>query len=355
MSAFLDSLRADLLDRRLRPLLALVALGLIGAIVYAVMAGSGSSTPTAASSPAPNGRASGVAVSAVKPEAAQAVAETTSGSSQQTAGGRTRNPFTPLPALAASKASTTTTAASTGSSSSGSSSSAGASSGSGSSGSSSSGSGSGSSSGSQSGGSTPSKPKSESPKSESPQTVYRVSVLFGAAAPGTPLASAQLTPYDELMRQQALPSTQQALVVFRGVIAGGKSATFTLVGEAILRGVAVCRPSAAQCQTIDLQAGQTEELEYAPPGGAATTYMLHIVAIKPVKAKAAAARRAFAGQSKAGLQLLRSTGLAALPGLRYSGAKGVLVFAGHPAFDARAHIASLHVLGSAAQAPSAAE
>jgi hypothetical protein len=167
-------------------------------------------------------------------------------------------------------------------------------------------------------------------------------VLFGAAAPGTPLASAQLTPYDELMRQQPLPSAQQALVVFRGVIAGGKSATFTLVGEAILRGVAVCRPSASQCQAIDLQAGQTEELEYAPPGGTATTYMLHIVAIKAVKAKAAAARRVLAGQSKAGLRLLRSFGLAALPGLRYSGAKGVLVFAGHKAFPARARIAKPH-------------
>ncbi|HTB70137.1 MAG TPA: hypothetical protein VK707_04085 [Solirubrobacteraceae bacterium] len=335
MSAFLDSLRADLLDKRLRPLLALLALGLAGAIVYAVMAGSGSSTPTAASSPAPGGRSTGVAVSVVKPEAAQAVAETTSGASQQTGGGRTRNPFAPLPGSAARKASTTPASSksspSSAAPSSGSSSSAG-------SGSTSAGSGSGSSSGSgsvsPSGGATPSKPKRESP-----QTVYQVSVLFGAAAPGTPLASAQLTPYDELMRQQPLPSAQQALVVFRGVIAGGKSATFTLVGEAILRGVAVCRPSASQCQTIDLQIGQTEELEYAPPGGTATTYMLHIVAIKAVKAKAAAARRAFAGQSKAGLRLLRSSGLAALPGLRYSGAKGVLVFAGRKAFAARARIA----------------
>jgi hypothetical protein len=328
MSAFLDSLRADLLDKRLRPLLALLALGLAGAIVYAVMAGSGSSTPTAASSPAPGGRSTGVAVSVVKPEAAQAVAETTSGASQQTGGGRTRNPFAPLPGSAARKASTTPA------SSKSSPSSAAPSSGSSSSAGSGSGSSSGSGSVSPSGGATPSKPKRESP-----QTVYQVSVLFGAAAPGTPLASAQLTPYDELMRQQPLPSAQQALVVFRGVIAGGKSATFTLVGEAILRGVAVCRPSASQCQTIDLQIGQTEELEYAPPGGTATTYMLHIVAIKAVKAKAAAARRAFAGQSKAGLRLLRNSGLAALPGLRYSGAKGVLVFAGRKAFAARARIA----------------
>ena len=46
-------------------------------------------------------------------------------------------------------------------------------------------------------------------------------------------------------------------------------------------------------------------------------------------------------QSKAGLRLLRAAGLSALPGLRYSAAKGVLVFAGHQAFVARAHVAAL--------------
>jgi hypothetical protein len=179
-------------------------------------------------------------------------------------------------------------------------------------------------------------------------------VLFGKTAPGTPLASAQLTPYDELVRQQPLPSAQQALLVFRGVIAGGKSATFTLVGEAILRGVATCLPSASQCQAIDLQAGQTEELEFAEPGGPAT-YMLHVVSIKAGKATAKGARRALPGESKVGLRLLRSIGLDALPGLHYSDAKGVLVSSTRQAFGARAQIAALHVLGSAAQALSASK
>lgn len=352
MNAFFNSLRADLLDRRMRPLLALIALALIGAVVYAVTAGSGSSTPPATGSASPANRSSGIAVSAVQPESAKALAETTAGTAQQTNGGKTHNPFTPLPqAKASGAAATTRTGAGVG---------VGAASNPSSGSTSSSGSGSTSASGSKSessapgNGSAPSKSKSK-PKPSRPQAVYDVSILFGAVAPGTPVTNAQLTPYEKLELQQPLPSPTQALVVFRGVIAGGKSATFTLVGEAILRGSAVCRPSAAQCQTIDLQVGQAEELEYAPPGAAPTTYVLQIVAIKAVGAKAAAARRAVARQSKVGLRLLRNSGLDALPGLRYSGAAGVLVFAGHRAYDARAHLAALHVLGSAPQGLSASK
>jgi hypothetical protein len=167
-----------------------------------------------------------------------------------------------------------------------------------------------------------------------------VAVLFGAVPAGTPALSAQLTPYEDLTRQQPLPDAKQPLIVFRGVIAGGKSATFTLVGEAILRGSAACLPSASQCQAIDLKVGQSEELEYTPPGAsAAVVYQLEVASITSKKATASAARSAFRGESQAGLRLLRHIGLGALPGLRYSGANGVLVFAGHRAFSARAHVA----------------
>ena len=152
------------------------------------------------------------------------------------------------------------------------------------------------------------------------------------------------------MPQQPLPSAKQPLVVFRGVIVGGKSATFTLVGEAIIRGSGACRPSPAQCQVIDLQKGQTEELEYVPLVGAPTTYMLHIVDIKPVTARAAktakasAAHAASVGESRAGLKLLRHAGLLAIPGMRYSRTTGVLVFTAALTFQARAHVATAHEL-----------
>jgi hypothetical protein len=329
MNDFLSSVKADLLDRRMLPILALLGVALLAALAYAVLGGGGStaSTPASTLSPAPAVTpASGIAVSQAQTTTGQPVAETTSGSTHRSAGA-TRNPFAPLPgrkAAAAAGSSTSSTTSSSSSSTSGASTTGTSE----------------SKGGSSGGGATPAPEAKKPAAKEKPQIVYHVAVRFGTAAPGTPPQSAQLTPYDDLKRQQPLPDAKQPLIVFRGVIAGGKSATFTLVGEAILRGSAACLPSASQCQAIDLKPGQTEELEYIPLGAAAVTYQLQVVSISSSRASASAARRSFKGESKTGLALLRHAGLTALPGLRYSGARGVLVFASHHAFAARAHIAA---------------
>jgi hypothetical protein len=141
-----------------------------------------------------------------------------------------------------------------------------------------------------------------------------------------------LTPYEGLKRQQPLPSATSPLIVFRGVIAGGKSATFTLVGEPIPRGNGACLPSASQCKAVDVKAGDTEELEYVPLEGTPATYQLQVVKIEALKGKAASAPRtasaddAFGGESQAGVKFLRESGLTSLPGLRYSTDGSVLVF-----------------------------
>jgi hypothetical protein len=250
------------------------------------------------------------------------VAETTSGSSQQN-GGRLHNPFiplpgatlTPVPGAKTSSSSKTTAAGSKTTSAPSGSSSRGA------------------------GGTTPAAaPKPSQPaKPTTPVRVYRVAVLFGVAPVGTPPQSSQLTPYENLKRLTPLPSAKQPLVVFRGVTSGGKSATFTLVGEAILHGNAACLPSASQCQAIELKTGQAEQLEYLAPSGQTIIYQLQIVSISSSKASTASAQRVFRGESRVGRELLRRAGLVTLPGLRYSRRKGVLVFAGHPAFGVRAH------------------
>jgi hypothetical protein len=324
MNDFLSSVKADLLDRRMLPILALVGAALLAALAYAQLGGGSTSPPSSTGSPAPAVTpASGIAVSQAPPSTDEPVAETTSGSAHRA--GATRNPFAPLPGA---KAATAAAAGSTSSSSSSSTSNSTTTTPPASSG------------GSSSGGATPTpETKKPAPKEKS-QTVYHVAVRFGTAPAGTPPLTAQLTPYDDLKRQQPLPDAKQPLIVFRGVIAGGKRATFTLVGEAILRGSAVCLPSASQCQAIDLGPGQTEELEYIPLGGAAITYQLQIVSITSSKASASAASRSFKRQSKSGLQLLRHAGLTALPGLRYSRAKGVLVFKSRHASAARAHVAA---------------
>ena len=340
MNAFFNSLKSDLLDRRLTPLLALLGVALLAAIAYAATGGGSSATAPAASTPAVAPKTSGIAVTAAATTKTP-VAETTSGAAEQTGGGAARNPFKPLPGVKSATTATTPASASpapaSGSAASGESSS-------GSEGSSSEGSssgGSGSETNSQSGGTQQQKKASKA---------YKVSVLFGTAPAGTPALSAGLNSYEDLKRQQPLPSATQPLIVFRGVVAGGKSATFTLVGEAILRGSAACLPSASQCQAIDLKEGDTEELEYVPLGGTAITYELHVVKIESIKAKtgqdAKAAKIASVAdasgvESKAGLRILREYGLTAVPGLRYSRDGSVLVFRGTDRpFAARARAAA---------------
>ena len=328
MNNFLTSVKADLLDRRLLPLVALVTVALLAAIGYAVLGGGSSSSATSAAVIATPGAtaSAGLAVSQSTPETA--VAETTGGESIQHQGSA-HNPFTPLPepTVKAAVPATSTGAAS----SSATSGSAPASTG-----------GTSTPSTSSSPKATPSTPTPSTPapstpsapsKPTTPKAVYHVAILFGEVPPGTP---AQLTPYENLKLLTPLPSAAHALIDFRGVTAGGKSATFTLLGEAILHGDGACLPSATDCAAIDLQAGEVEQLEYLPSSGPAVTYELKVVSIAASKASSAAVKYTLHQASKAGFELLNHDGLLGIPYLHFSPDAGVLVFAGHGAFGAHA-------------------
>lgn len=323
MSQFFNSLKADLLDRRLLPILALVVVALVAAVGYAVLGGGGSSSTTlTASSPAPqpSTKTGSIAVTPATTGAQQPVAETTHGASAQH-GGSSRNPFTLLPG--AKTASTSSSSGTTGAKSG--------------SGSSSSSTPSSSAPSKSSGGISPAPTIPAKPTPAKPKVAYQVNVLFGAGPAGTIPPIIQLTPLNDLTRLQPLTSAGgEAPLVFAGVAAGGKSAIFTLVREVILHGPAVCGPSASQCQTIRLSPGQTEELEYIVPGGQSLIYRLQLVSIAAVKASAAKATSLFRVESKAGRALLRRDGLSALPGMRYSQNKGVVVIGQLSAFAARA-------------------
>ncbi len=333
MSAFFNNLKADLLDRRLAPLLALAAAALVAAIAYAVLSG-GSSTPAPATVPAIAATLPSAGIAATQTTPEKAVAEITSGSSEQRHGAA-RDPFALLPeaaavAAAAKKAAAISVSANptgTGTSTSGSPGKGTASepakteSG---------------TSGSEKSTTTPTAPA----KPSKPKTIYHVAILFGVIPPGVTAANASLTPFESLKLLSPLPSAQQSLLVFRGVTAGGKSATFTLVSEAILHGSANCLPSASQCQAIDLAPGQTEQLEYIGPSGEVSLYELRIVSIVSAKASTAAVKNLLRSQSKAGSELLHEDGLTAIPDLHASSQAGVLVFASHGARAAHAHAAA---------------
>jgi hypothetical protein len=332
MTDFLNSVKADLLDRRLLPIVALVFVGLAAAIAYVVIGGGASSGSTPAPSasvvaPAP----AGLTTSQSSSTTSQAVAETTNGTPAEQHQGKARDPFTALPGVKA--------ASSAGASASGASATPTA------------GSGAASKSSSPSSGTpsapsttpaakTPSKPLSK-PK---PHAVYDVSVLFGLLPAGETAATVQLYPYTNLKLQTPLPE-KPVLLIYRGVPAGGKSATFTVYGEVILHGAGSCLPSTSQCEAIDLKPGQTEQVEYLSETGEPQIYELRVVSITPASASAAGVRNALQGEDKAGRKLLREAGLTALPYLRYSTKMGVLVFEGHRGLSPvqyRAHIALQH-------------
>lgn len=323
MSDFFSPLKSDLLDRRFLPVLVLLGVALVAALAYAVLGVGGSSSPTR---PTPSIASSTtakatIAISQAPVSSSQAVAETTSGTSKQRSG-KARNPFTPLPSTkpktAAAAASSTTSSAGSSTGSSGSSSSS-----------------SGTSQGSGGTSTSGTSPKPAKPKP--PRQVYQVNVLFGVAPAGTPSQNIQLTSFNDLTRLDPLTAGGEAPLVFAGVTAGGHSAIFTLVREVILHGPAVCRPSASQCQAIQLAPGQSEELEYVLSSSQTLVYKIELVSITAVKASAAKAARVFRAESKVGRDLLRSAGLSALPGLRYSLDKGIVVELGHRrAFGAHA-------------------
>jgi hypothetical protein len=323
MSAFLTSIKADLLDRRIAPLAIFVLVALVGAGAYVVLGGSSASTPgTSGVAPSVATATPGISVSPAT--TGKAVAETTNGISEQRQGSA-RNPFAPLPGTikpeAAAKGPGASTASGAVSSTISPSSSSPSTTGSGT-----------AVTNSAPAPSAPSKPAAPA----KPQPVYHVAVLFGALPAEPSAESIQPTPYEDIKLFTPLPSAQLALVAYRGVTAKGKSATFTIVGEVILHGQASCLPSASQCQAIGLKAGQAEQLEYLQPSGQTVTYELRIVSISAASASTASVKHPFGDSSKAGRELLDREGLMTLPGLRYSTQAGALVLSGHAAFAAHA-------------------
>jgi len=315
MNAFLSSVKADLLDVRLRLALIVLATALLAAVAYALFGGGASSTPVA-STPIPLPSAiAGIAIEApATPK--DAVSETTNGSSSY-AGAPWRNPFTPLPepkAQTASASSKQATSASTASSSSGSGSSK-------------------SSSTSSGGGSAPaaSKPSPSTP----PKRVYihyHVTAefgLIGVLPAGAPRP--KLKTYPNMALDEALPDKSNAQLLFAGVVLKtGDQVVFTLTGAAILHGSAVCVPSATQCQAIELKAGQSETLEVVEPSGAPATYELRVISIGRSASTASAARAHAASPraSHAVHRLLREARLVALPGLVSAESSGATSTAG---------------------------
>jgi hypothetical protein len=322
MTDLLNSLKSDLTDRRLLPILLALGLLLVGAIAYGVLAGGGSSSspsPVAAVASPGLSQHSSPAVSRAPANSSAAVSETAEGARYQRGGGA-HDPFLALPSAAPAKSRAATTTSGGGSATSSSPSTA-------------------PSTGGQStstkpssggGGTSPAQPTTPPKPKRVHKLTFTVGVLFGLA-PTTPGQTSQLTPYASLKRLEPLPSASNPLIIFEGVSSSRKNAIFTLARETIVKGSATCLPSTLQCEAIDLAVGQTEELQYLEPSGQSVTYELALVSIAwhettvTTNAKTARLDRpAHVGQA-----LLRRLDPPIQSHLHFSASRGVLVYLAH--------------------------
>jgi hypothetical protein len=152
------------------------------------------------------------------------------------------------------------------------------------------------------GGDTPSTGASPAPDTTTPVVpkkktyeLYELSMRFGAST-GRP-------PHKRVKRLQALPSNSNAVLIYLGVLDDKKTAVFLLDSGVVAEGDGTCKPSRAQCETIQVREGDTEFFDV--PGGA--QYELDVLKIhKSTTTDAKKAKKARAAVSPKGRMILRA-------------------------------------------------
>ena len=136
--------------------------------------------------------------------------------------------------------------------------------------------------------------------------LYELTVRFGASEDGT-------QPRQDVKRLEALPSSDEPVLIYLGVLEDQKTAVFMVESGVVAQGDGECRPSRGTCETIHLKEGETEFFDVpgeSTDGSEATTsaqYQLDVVKIrKKVTASAARADRSLARVSTAGRKILRA-------------------------------------------------
>jgi len=297
----LHTIARDLVDKRLWPVAALLALGIVASLGVAFTAGGGEDAPTPA---AASGAVPGRAASAVT------MAQETQLGDEHRLSGEGNDPFrrgapetpgagiVPLPGGAPLSAG----APLPGGVPSGGDPSGGAPEGpspapvAGSGGSSGGGSGgsSGGGSGGSSGGSSPEPPVGR----RGPEyTFYEVDVRMA-------LTGRQSSVRDDVARLAPLPSSRNPLVLFFGVFNEGESAGFLIKDGVRVKGSNCSAEPAGECSLLRLKPGRSAQVSIEE-----TTYALKVVAIRRVTTRdEATARRAFERTSRVGECLLNTDG-----------------------------------------------
>jgi hypothetical protein len=169
------------------------------------------------------------------------------------------------------------------------------------------------------GGSTPTTGASPAPDAGTPPVVppkkkkYQLdelTVRFGASdASGRP-------PRRDVKRLQALPSNDEPVLIYMGLLDDNKTAVFLLDSGVVAQGDGTCRPSRNQCETIHIREGETEFFDVSSSDtgqdssgdtAAGAQYELDVLKIrKTTTTNAKKAKKARASVSKKGQMILRA-------------------------------------------------
>jgi hypothetical protein len=167
---------------------------------------------------------------------------------------------------------------------------------------------------------TPSPAPKPEPKPD-PQDLYRVTVRFGEVG--------DLKTHKNMARLTPLPSSSNPFVVFLGMKKDGETAVFLVSSDAVPSGDGKCRPSTRNCESLELQAGDTEHFDLQTGTAGVVQYRLDLRSVeKKTAASSARAAKAHARESRAGREWLRLTVAADptfLAAWDYSKRLGVLV------------------------------
>lgn len=93
-----------------------------------------------------------------------------------------------------------------------------------------------------------------------------------------------------LLPTDALPDTDNPIVVFMGASEGGKKAVFVVFAGASPRGVGDCKPSSDKCSFLYLEKGDVELFDVTGTDGTVTTYELELEDIGTKTVSSSAAR-----------------------------------------------------------------
>jgi len=150
-----------------------------------------------------------------------------------------------------------------------------------------------------------------------PTRYFAVSLRFGAATGGPVLSNPP--------RLQVLPSTQDPVAQYLGVREDGRSALFLLNPAVSASGDGSCSPNPDSCQLITLHPGDSEFLDVHSPSRGTVQYELDVLSVSERHSSAAVAGRARRRESAAGRRMLGTSKASALRGLLFSQDLGVVI------------------------------